>query len=84
MSAPHAQQHSLSPKNENIYLLDFGAGNVLSILNSLKEIGVEPLEIKHVDDFKAAKVRIGKKEDLKVCRKLYFLWSDPLERQWKD
>jgi glutamine amidotransferase/cyclase len=40
-----------------IYLLDYGAGNVLSIFNSLKEIGVHVKYIEKLEDFTKAKVR---------------------------
>ena len=45
---------------KSIFVLDYGAGNVLSLINSLKEIGIQVEFIKEIEDFKRAKV--GSKE----------------------
>lgn len=39
-----------------IYLLDYGAGNVRSLVNAVKYLGFDINRIESVDDFKKAKV----------------------------
>ncbi len=46
----------MTSETQQIYVLDYGAGNVLSLINSLKEIGIQVKFIKEVDDFKRAHV----------------------------
>jgi len=70
-----------------IYLLDYGAGNVLSIFNSLKEIGVHVKYIEKLEDFTKAKVRrpFFARSLLLISnslgRKSYFLELDLMEQQ---
>jgi hypothetical protein len=43
-------------QQESIYLLDYGAGNVRSLLNAVNKLGYSIKEIKSVSDFQKADV----------------------------